>query len=415
MSGREGDARLLARARAVIPGGVFGHRRSFAFAGGVARGLPEHYPHFLRAAEGCRVVDADGRAYIDLLCGYGPMIAGYRHAGIDRAFAAAQAAGVAYSLPSAVEVELAERLVARVPGSAWAAFSLSGTSSVDLALTIARAATGRDGIVVAEGAWHGNHATLAVGAGRSAADRQRSAWVPWGDLDALSAALRREPVAAVLFCPYDQQVGATNHLPAPGFWREVRARCDERGALLVLDDIRAGLRLDPGGAAAHFGIDADLVCLSKALANGYPAAATLGTDRLRGAAQEVFVSGTFWGFAPALAAALATLDLLDAAACERLAATGARLGAGIRGLAAARGIDVEISGPAALPLVRFADDPDFDLACAFAEGLARRGVLAHPTHNWFVSLAHDDAAIDAALAAAAGALDELGGAAERRP
>ncbi|MCA9660721.1 MAG: aminotransferase class III-fold pyridoxal phosphate-dependent enzyme [Myxococcales bacterium] len=412
---RDADARLLARARAVIPGGVFGHRRTFAFAGGVARGLPENYPHFLRAAEGCRVIDADGRAYVDLLCGYGPTIAGYRRAEVDRAFAAAQAEGVAYSLPSALEVELAERLVARIPGAAWAAFSLSGTSSVDLALTIARAATGRERLVVAEGAWHGNHSGLAVGAGRPAADRRRSAWIPWGDLGALREALRREPVAAVLLCPYDQQVGATNRLPAPGLWRAVREACDEHGALLVLDDIRAGLRLDPGGAAAHFGIDADLVCLSKALANGYPVAATLGRERLCGAAAEVFVSGTFWGFSPALAAALATLELVDAAACARLAAMGERLCVGLGELASARGLAVEISGPPALPLIRFIDDPRFDRACAFAEGLARRGVLAHPTHNWFLSLAHDEAAIDEALSAAAGALDDLAEDAERRP
>ncbi|HGG57486.1 MAG TPA: aminotransferase class III-fold pyridoxal phosphate-dependent enzyme, partial [Nannocystis exedens] len=336
--GGKEDARLLARARAVIPGGVFGHRRSFAFVDGVARGLPEAYPHFIREASGCRVVDVDGREYIDLLCGYGPMIAGYRRPEIDAAFVEIQARGSAYSLPSELEVVLAERLLARVPGVEWAAFSLSGTASVDLAITVARAATGREHVVVAEGAWHGNHTILAAGAGRLASDRARSTWIPWGDPAALRCALERDPVAAVLLCPYDQRVGATNHLPAEGYWEAVRAHCDACGALLVLDDIRAGLRLDPGGAAAHFAIDADLICLSKALANGYPVAATMGKEALRSPAEAIFVSGTFWGFAPALAAAIATLNLIDESACGVLASAGNRLVAGLRALAGERGI-----------------------------------------------------------------------------
>jgi len=401
------DAKLLARARAVIPSGVFGHRRSFAFVDGVVRGLPERYPHFIRGAAGCRIVDVDGREYIDLLCGYGPMIAGYRRAEVDAAFAEVQARGFAYSLPSDLEVELAERLVERVPGAEWAAFSLSGTDSVDLAITVARAATGREGLLVAEGAWHGNHTSLALGAGRVASDRARASWIPWGDADALRDALERESVAAVLLCPYDQQVGATNHLPSPTYWAAVRAHCDACGALLIVDDIRAGLRLAPGGSASHFRIDADLICLSKALANGYPVAATLGTSALRSAAEAIFVSGTFWGFAPALAAALANLELLDDAACASLATQGRRLAAGLRALAEARGVAIEISGPPALPLVRWPPDPDFAKACAFAEGLARRGVLAHPTHNWFLSLAHDPASVDRVLEAAEGALREL--------
>lgn len=400
-------AAILARARARIPGGVFGHRRSFAFVDGVMRGLPERYPHFIARAHGCRIVDADGAEYIDLLCGYGPMISGYGRAEVDAAFAAQQARGVAYSLPSTIEVELAEALVARTPGSAWAAFSLSGTDSVGLALAVARAHTGREALVVAHGAWHGNHTSMAFGSGRIDADRQRTRWIRWGDPEEARAALEREPVAALVLCPYDQQVGAPNHLPPPGYWAAIRRHCDASGALLVVDDVRSGLRLDPRGSAAHFGIDADLICLSKALANGYPAAATLGGERLRAAAEAIFVSGTFWGFAPALAAALANLELLDAAACRVMAALGRRLGDGLVALAAARGVGLTISGPPALPLLRFAEDPAFDRGCALAEGLARRGVLIHPTHNLFLSLAHQPGDIDEILEAAEAALDEL--------
>jgi glutamate-1-semialdehyde 2,1-aminomutase len=111
----------------------------------------------------------------------------------------------------------------------------------------------------------------------------------------------------------------------------------------------------------------------------------------------VFVSGTFWGFAPGLAAALANLELLDAAACSHMAAMGTRLCTGLGELAAARGLELRVSGPPALPLLQFADDPEHALACAFSEAMARRGVLVHPTHNWFLSLAHTPADIDFTL------------------
>lgn len=401
------DRQLLERARAVIPSGVFGHRRSFAFVDGRAIDLPESYPHFAVRAAGCRFTAADGIERIDYLCGYGPMISGYARAEVDAAFADQQARGVCYSLPSEVEVEVAERLVARTPGMAFAAFSLSGTDAIGLALTIARAHTGRPGIIVARGAWHGNHSNLSLGAGREESERARTTAVSWGDEGELADALARAPIAAVLLCPYDQQVGADNRLPPPGLWAAIRRRCDEAGALLVIDDVRSGFRVDPRGSAAHFGVDADLICVSKALANGYPVAATLGRAALRRAAEAVFVSGTFWGFAPALAAARANLELIDDAACRQMAAAGERLCAGLGALARERGLGLVCSGPPALPLVRFADDPEHALACAFAEAMAARGVLVHPTHNWFLSTAHGPADVDETLERARSALAAL--------
>lgn len=401
------DAALLARARAVIPNGVFGHRRSFAFTATQIRTIPEDYPHFVVGARGCRFSDADGRPYIDYLCGYGPMVSGYARAEVDAAFTAQQSRGVCHSLPSPVEVALAEALVARHPGMAWSACSQSGTDAIDVAIAVARAHTGRAALVVAHGAWHGNHVNLAFGAGRVAQEQGQVRRIAWGDLAALADALAREPVAAVLLCPYDQQVGAANALPPAGHWAQVRALCDRHGAALVLDDIRAGFRLDPRGSAAHFGIAPDLHCLSKALANGYPVAATLGSAALLAAAERVFVSGTFWGLAPALAAALANLELLDAAACAHMAAMGTRLCDGLQALAARRGLELAVSGPPALPLVGFAGDHEHALACAFSEAMARRGVLLHPTHNWFLSLAHTPADIDETLERAEGALAAL--------
>ena len=404
----ERSAALAARAERVIPNGVFGHRRTFAFASGVMRTIPDDYPHFVERAEGCRVHDVDGHEYIDYLCGYGPMIAGYANPAIEAAAAMERARGDCYDFPTDTSVLLAERLVGLHAGTAWAAFSLNGTDAITMAVVIARAATGRDALVVATGAFHGNHTWASGGPGWSAADHHQTRSVPWGDAEALAAALRAEPVAAVVLCPYEQLVGADNTMPPAGYWDAVRAACDEVGTMLVIDDIRSGFRVDPAGTCAHFGIRPDLLVLSKAMANGYPIAAVLGTEPLRDAASTVFVSGTFWGYGPALAAALATLDQLAApGAHERLTGLGRRLTDGLTKLAADAGHDLVVTGAPALPHVRFAHDPTYDLACAFATELAARGTLIHPTHNWFLSLAHTEDDVDETLAQAADALAAL--------
>lgn len=399
------SAELAARAAQVIPNGVFGHRRTFAFAGGTARTIPDDYPHFVDHAEGCHVHDVDGNDYIDYLCGYGPMIVGYANEAVEAAAAVERARGDCYDLPTDTSVRLAERLVRDHAGTAWAAFSLNGTDAITMAVVMARAATGRELIGMAAGAFHGNHTWASGGPGWSAADHHQTRTVPWGDAEALATMLATEPIAALVLCPYEQLVGADNTMPPPGWWDAVRRACNEHGTMLVIDDIRSGFRVDPAGTCAHFGIRPDLLVLSKAMANGYPIAAVLGTDALRDAASTVFISGTFWGYGPSLAAALTTLDLLAApGAHDHLVGLGRRLTDGLAELAADAGFELVVTGAPALPHVRFAGDPSFDLACSFATELAARGTLIHPTHNWFLSLAHTAADIDRTLDHAADAL-----------
>lgn len=389
---------LSARAAKVIPNGVFGHRRTMAFAGGSLRTIPDSYPHFVDRAAGCRMWDVDGNEYIDYLCGYGPMIAGYANPRVDAAAAAERARGDCYDFPAEVSVRLAERLVASHEGLAWATFALNGSDAITMALVMARCAADRSTIVMAEGAFHGNHLWAAAGPGWSPADHHDTRTVPWGDAERLAAAVTAEPIAAVVLCPYEQLVGADNNMAPPGYWSAVREACTATGTMLIIDDVRSGFRVDPAGTCAHFGIRPDLLVLSKAMANGYPVAAVLGAEQLRAAASTVFVSGTFWGQASGLAAATATLDLLgEPGAYGHLASMGQRLTTGLVGIGSDHGIDLVVSGPPALPLVRFADDHDYALACEFAERVAAQGSLIHPTHNWFMSLAHTPEDIDRTL------------------
>jgi glutamate-1-semialdehyde 2,1-aminomutase len=402
------SAELTQRAAQVIPNGVFGHRRMFAFAGGQSLPIPDEYPHFVARAEGCRFWDVDGNSFIDYLCGFGPMIVGYGNEQVEAAAAAERALGSSYTFPAVTSVAVAERLVAAQRDAAWATFALNGTDVISMALVVARAATGRELVVIADGAFHGNVTWASQGLGWSAQDQVQTRTVPFGDAAALAEVVETERVAAVVLCPYEQVVGAENRMAPDGYWDAVRVACSRTGAQLIVDDIRSGYRVGPAGSCAHLNIRPDLLAQSKAMANGYPIAALIGAEHLREAASSVFVTGTYWGYAPSLAACMATLDLLcEPGAHERLEASGRRLTDGLVTLAAEHGHELLVSGPPALPHVRFAADADYAMACAFAQRMAAEGSLVHPTHNWFLSLAHAPDDIDRTLEHAAAALRGL--------
>jgi glutamate-1-semialdehyde 2,1-aminomutase len=171
--------------------------------------------------------------------------------------------------------------------------------------------------------------------------------------------------------------------------------------VLALDDVRAGFRLHLGGSWEPLGVRPDVSAYSKAIANGYPLAAVLGRDSLREAAQQVFATGSFWFAAVPMAAALATLEALEAeGGIERMRRAGTRLRDGLGRQARAHGLRIVQSGPVQLPFLTFAADTaagTFDRANVFTGEAARLGVWLHPWHNWFLSAAHTDDDVDLAL------------------
>jgi glutamate-1-semialdehyde 2,1-aminomutase len=221
------------------------------------------------------------------------------------------------------------------------------------------------------------------------------------ELEVLVTEYRGE-IAAVIAPPYYHPVYAAQQMPEEGFWSGVRQVCDREGMVLILDDIRASFRLDPRGSHAYFGIDPDLVCFGKSLANGHPISVAMGREGLRDAAEEVFISGTFW-FAPApMVAALTTLRVLDETdAIAQLARLGERLASGLQQVGAAHGLPVTVSGPPALPYMTFDEDKEgLALSQVFCREMIRRGIFLHPYHNWFLCAAHTEADIDHILDAA---------------
>jgi glutamate-1-semialdehyde 2,1-aminomutase len=312
------NAVLFERARRLMPGGVSSPVRAFGAVGGT--------PLFLTRGEGAWVEDADGRRFLDLVLAWGPLVLGHRHPAVHAAILDALDRGTAFGAPAEAEVALAARLVATFPSVEMVRFVTSGTEAVMSALRLARAATGRPGVIRFAGCYHGHAdnllaragsgvATLGLpdGPGVPAAAVADTLVLPFNDLDPLADALRRhgDRIAAVIVEPVAGNMGVVP--PVPGFLEGLRAATAAAGALLVFDEVMTGWRAHPAGAQVRYGVEPDLTCLGKVVGGGFPAAAYGGRrDLMRRVAPEgpVYQAGTLAGHPVAMAAGLATLDAL---------------------------------------------------------------------------------------------------------
>ncbi|WP_136634850.1 aminotransferase class III-fold pyridoxal phosphate-dependent enzyme [Pseudooceanicola onchidii] len=399
------DSRLRARARQVIPGGLWGHMR--------AEAVPAGYPQFFEGGDGALVRDVNGRDYIDFMCSWGPIILGHRHPEVDRAALAQISAGDCLNGPTEHAVRLAEKLVATIPHADWALFQKNGSDAMTSCVTLARAGTGRRKILVARGAYHGAVPWSSPSLiGVTAEDRAHLIPYDYNDADSLDAAvaLAGDDLAGIVVSAFRHDLAQRQELPTEPFANAARAHCDRLDAALILDDVRAGFRLNLGGSWEEVGVRPDLAAYSKAIANGYPLAAVTGTDRFRQAGETCFFTGSFWYGGAAMAAAVATIEVLEREdGPARLRAAGTRFAQGLTRSAARHGFDVTLSGPPAMPIMHFADDPGARLGEAFCQQALARGVYLHHTHNMFLSLAHTDGVIDTALSAIDDAFDALAG------
>jgi glutamate-1-semialdehyde 2,1-aminomutase len=389
------DLKLRERARAVIPGGMYGHQS-------VAR-LAPGFPQFMRGGRGARVWDVDGNEYVDLMCSYGPVILGHGHPGVEAAAAAQAAQGDCQNGPGPVIVDLAELLVDTVRHASWALFAKNGTDATTLCCTIARAQTGRRKILVAGGAYHGSAPWCTPApAGTTPQDRANLIRYTYNDLGSVQRAVAEagDDLAGILVSPFKHDAGYDQELPEPQFARGLRALCDAAGAALILDDVRCGFRLHLGSSWEPLGVEPDLSAWSKAIANGHALAAVLGNDAFRDGARQVYATGSFWFAAVPMAAAIATITALrEEGAVAAMDQAGAALRDGILAQAQSYGLAVNYTGPAALPYLTFAGDQGHALSDVFAARALRGGVYLHPRHNWFVSAALTGADLALVLAA----------------
>lgn len=396
MSAKPKDAALRERAAKVIPNGMFGHEATHL--------LPASYPQFFSKAKGAYIWDVDGNRYLDFMCAYGPNLLGYGDELVDSAAMRQLAEGDTMTGPSPLLVEMSEILVSMVSHADWVMPCKNGTDATTMAMTAARAQTGKRRILVADGAYHGAAPWCTpMPGGIVPEERAFISKYAYNDVASLEAAVAAagDDLAALFASPFKHDAFADQELPDPAYARRARELCDETGAMLIVDDVRAGFRLIRDCSWELVGVRPDLSSWGKSFANGHPISALLGSDRCREGAQSIYATGSFWFSAVPMAAAIETLRILrESDYLERSVTLGEALRSGLAEAAARHGFVLRQTGPVQMPQVLFVDDPDFRIGFAFAEAMLERGVYVHPWHNMFLNAAMTQGDIDFALSAA---------------
>ncbi len=418
-----------ARALRVTPGGVHSPVRAFK-----AMGMP---PLVIAEAHGAHVIDQDGRRFVDWIGAWGPALLGHNHPAIAKAIVDAVARGVVFGLASSPEVELSERIAARVPGCEMVRLVVTGTEATMSAVRVARAATGRARLIKFAGGYHGHADMFLVSAGSGAATigvpdspgvtagtAADTVVADFNDLASVDRCFDRYAgeIAALIVEPVMGNMGCVP--PAAGFLHALRERCTRHGAVLIFDEVMTGFRVARGGAAARFGVTPDLITLGKVAGGGLPLAAFGGRRDLMSLvapAGPVYQAGTYAAHPLAVAAGLAAFAAVDATPdlYEILERTGEALELSLQQVIAAAGVPAVVQRVGSMWTVFFSDRPvrswadaagvDRTAYAAFFQGMLARGVLLPPSpfESAFLSLAHDQVTIAQTVEAARTTLQEM--------
>ena len=412
---------LFTRARAVIPGGVDSPVRAYGSVGGT--------PRFLVEAAGAYVTDAEGRRYVDLVASWGPALLGHAHPQVVAAVQAAAARGLSFGAPTPAEAELVEQIVRRVPAVQKARLVSTGTEATMTAIRLARGATGRDLLIKFAGHYHGHSDGLLAAAGSGLATfalpgsagvpeavAAQTLVVPYNDRAALEEvfAAHSGRIAAVITEAAAANMGVV--APASGFSTFVADLCRREGALLISDEVLTGFRAAPGGYAqvladAGETVVPDLVTFGKVIGGGLPVAAVGGRADVMDMLAPlgpVYQAGTLSGNPVAVAAGLATLRLADASAYARLAAAADAVADAATAALTAAGVPHVLQRAGTLFSVFFgaevvggvsdyvtAQQQDTAAYGRFFHAMLDAGVSLPPSafEAWFLTAAHDDAAV----------------------
>jgi glutamate-1-semialdehyde 2,1-aminomutase len=420
---------LFEHSQTVIPGGVNSPVRACKSVGAL--------PRFIQRADGCRLYDADGNAYVDYVGSWGPMVLGHRHPAVIQAITDVLSRGTSFGAPTDLEMELAERVTEAVPSVEMVRMVNSGTEATMSAVRLARGATGRNLVIKFDGCYHGHADTLLVDAGSGVATLnipgspgvpedvvRHTLSLPYNDPERFRSvmAAKGDAVAAVIVEPVAGNMGMVP--PAPGFLETLRDETAAHGSLLIFDEVMCGFRVAYGGAQALYGIRPDLTCFGKIIGGGMPVGAYGGRKDIMSQIAPlgpVYQAGTLSGNPVAMAAGLATLEQLrQPGVYDALEASSRRLADGLAEAARRHHIPAVFNRVGSMLGMFFADGAVTDFESAKKSDLERfgryyclmleAGIYLAPSQfeAAFVSLAHDDAAIDETLTAADAALAALG-------
>jgi len=382
--------KLFEEACALVPGGVLGARKPADFIQG-------EYPIFLDTGKGCRLIDVDGNEFIDFLCGYGPIILGYREDEVDDAVTEQiKEKGFCFTLTQKFQNQLAKKLTELVPSSEMSIFLKTGSDATTASIRIARAYTGK--LKVMRCGYHGWHDWCVEMKGGIPSKFYEDVFeFQYNRLDQLEElmAAHGDDTAAIIMTPFGHPNHQKMQEPEAGFLEGVRALADQYGAVLVFDEIRTAFRLRMGGAQELYGVTPDLTVLGKAIASGYPISVVTGKrDVMMSAADKLFISSTFFPNSEGFVAALKTIEILERDnVLENIWEKGDRFIEKIRGLLKAYDVGAELTGVGPMFYITFEKDEDGtykNKRTDFYTQMIRKKFFFSPYHHAYICYRHTE-------------------------
>ena len=424
----EKSEHLFKEAKKYIPGGVNSPVRAFKAVGGT--------PPFIAWAQGSKIYDVDGNAYIDYVGSWGPMILGHKHPSVIEALKRALERGTSFGAPTEAEIELAQVIIEAVPSIEMVRMTNSGTEATMGAIRVARGYTGKDKIIKFSGCYHGHGDYLLVRAGSGATTlgipdskgvpddfAKNTISLPFNDLEAVKQAIEEggKQIAAVIVEPIPGNMGVV--LPQEGFLSGMRELCSQNDIVLIFDEVMSGFRVSRGGAQTLYGIIPDMTCLGKIIGGGLPVGAFGGKREIMenlAPLGPVYQAGTLSGNPLAVAAGLETLKLLSQPGTyDTLEERSRYLTEELEKIAARTGVGVYSTRVGSMFSMFFSSGPVVDYETAqksdtakfnrYFHSMLKRGIYLAPSQfeAGFLSLAHSQEDLDKTLEAAAKTFKEL--------
>jgi glutamate-1-semialdehyde aminotransferase len=385
---------LFEEAKILVPGGVLGARKPGDFIMG-------EYPIFLEYGKGCKLIDVDGNEFIDFLCGYGPIILGYREDEVDDAvIKQIKEKGFCFTLTQRYQNELAKKIVEIVPSAELSIFLKTGSDATTAAIRISRAYTGR--MKVMRCGYHGWHDWCVEMKGGIPEKFYEDVYeFHYNDLDQLEDLMKKhgDQAAAIIMTPFGHPNHQKMQIPKPGFLEGVRELATRYGAVLVFDEVRTCFRLRMGGAQELYGVTPDLTVLGKGMANGYAISVVTGKkDVMMAAASKLFISSTFFPNSDGYIAALKTIEIMEREkVLDNIWDKGERLMKKIQTIIDKYDVGAELTGVAPMFMVTFKkDEADTQKGKRddFYTQLIRKGFFFTPHHHAYISYRHTEEDLD---------------------